>query len=608
MGQEMPTANDWRHLSNGRVIPSRSYCDQPYIARTDDGAWVCVLTTGAGREGQHGQYVVTMRSTDQGQTWEEPVPLEPTDGPEASYAVMMKVPTGRLYCLYNHNTDNVREVPNVDGSPQRRVDSLGHYVFKYSDDHGRSWSTERYPIAIREFEIDRENVLGGEIRFFWNVGRPMVLEDAAYASLHKVGNFGPGFFVRTEGVLMRSENILTETDPSKVTWETLPDGEAGLRTPEGKKSVAEEHSYVCLSDGSFFCVYRTIEGHPGQAYSRDRGRTWTVPEFMTSRPGGRRIKHPRAANFVWRCENGNYLYWFHNHGGRFVGEMPGGNGPYEDRNPAWLCGGVEHDSPEGKVIHWSEPEILLYDDDTFIRMSYPDLVEEGGKYYVTETQKNLARVHEIEPGLLEGLWAQSENAQIATEGLILGAPDEGPVLPPGEIPMPSLPLFHQRDGTRADHGSRDLRAGFSLDLWLVLESLDAGQRIIDSRNSTGQGLVLETTDRGTVRLVLNDGRSESGWDCDPGVLSAGRLHHVGIVVDGGPKIMTFIVDGALCDGGDRRQFGWGRFSPLLRHANGSPTLRVAPEMEGEIRRLRIYDRALRTSEIVANYQAGRLPA
>ena len=269
--------------------------------------------------------------------------------------------------------------------------------------------------------------------------------------------------------------------------------------------------------------------------------------------------------------------------------------------------GVEHDSPEGKVIHWSEPEILLYDDDTFIRMSYPDLVEEGGKYYVTETQKNLARVHEIEPGLLEGLWAQSENAQIATEGLILGAPDEGPVLPPGEIPMPSLPLFHQRDGTRADHGSRDLRAGFSLDLWLVLESLGAGQRIIDSRNSTGQGLVLETTERGTVRLAMSDGRSESSWDCDPGVLSAGRLHHVGIVVDGGPKIMTFIVDGALCDGGDRRQFGWGRFSTLLRHANGSPSLRVAPEMEGEIRRLRIYHRALRTSEIVANYQAGRLP-
>ena len=34
-------------------------------------------------------------------------------------------------------------------------------------------------------------------------------------------------------------------------------------------------------------------------------------------------------------------------------------------------------------------------------------------------------------------------------------------------------------------------------------------------------------------------------------------------------MISFVVDGRLCDGGDFRQFGWGRFSPHLRHANGS---------------------------------------
>ena len=57
----------------------------------------------------------------------------------------------------------------------------------------------------------------------------------------------------------------------------------------------------------------------------------------------------------------------------------------------WLAGGVETDSPKGKIIRWSQPEIALYDDDPFIRMSYPDLVEEGGKYYLTETQKDLGQ-------------------------------------------------------------------------------------------------------------------------------------------------------------------------------------------------------------------------
>ena len=36
-------------------------------------------------------------------------------------------------------------------------------------------------------------------------------------------------------------------------------------------------------------------------------------------------------------------------------------------------------------------EIALYDDDPFIRMSYPDLIEEDGELYLFETQKDKAR-------------------------------------------------------------------------------------------------------------------------------------------------------------------------------------------------------------------------
>ena len=82
--------NDFRLLSHGNVIPSEYYADQPYIVKTDDGGWLCCLTTGAGAEGASGQHVVTMKSFDEGKTWSKPVPVEPDGSPENSYAVMAK--------------------------------------------------------------------------------------------------------------------------------------------------------------------------------------------------------------------------------------------------------------------------------------------------------------------------------------------------------------------------------------------------------------------------------------------------------------------------------------------------------------------------------------
>jgi len=591
---------DSRHIANGRIIPSESYADQPYIVSTDDGAWLCVMTTGPGSEGATGQHVVSRRSTDQGRTWEQPVALEPADGSEVSYAVLLKVPYGRVYAFYNHNTDNVREVKREDGGVFRRVDSLGHYVFKYSDDHGRTWSPNRYPVPIREFECDRNNVYGGKLRFFWNVGRPLILGDTAIMVLHKVGAMGPGFFSQSEGAFFKSRNILTERDPEKLTFETLPDGDVGLRTPPGGGRVAEEQSIVALSDGSLYCVYRTIDGWPVHAYSRDGGHTWTPPAYKTYTPGGRRVKNPRAANFAWNCSNGKFLYWFHNHGGRFIGELGaggrGGRSPFDDRNPAWLMAGREIVTPQGRMLEWSQPEILLYDDDPFIRISYPDLVEEGGKFYVTETQKSIGRIHEIPSALLEGLFHQFDHQHVATNQLALDLPYPAPAV----AKMPPLPEFHQRDARFEDQRSRDLRAGFTLDFWLTLDAFTPSQALLDSRDATGRGLLVTATETGTIRITLHDGRQESSWESDRGALQTGTPQHAVITMDGGPKIITFVVNGMLGDGGDERQFGWGRFSPTLRAPNGADTVAIG---EG-VRSLRLYTRALSTSEAVGNFRAG----
>lgn len=590
----------------GWEIPTESYSDQPYVVETDSGEWLCVLTTGVGEEGSGGQHVIAVRSSDNGRTWSDPVDVESAHGPEASYAVLLKVPSGRIYCFYNYNADNIREViaddPPFDGGVNKRVDTLGYFVFKYTDDGGRTWSDKRWTIPVRETEIDRRNPYKGKIRFHWNVGRAFLDEGIAYVPLHKVGGFGSGFITSNEGFLLKSENLAAVTDPDAAVWETLPDGEHGLRTPPGGSLISGEHSFSVLSDGSFYCVYRTIDGYPVCAYSRDKGHTWETPAYKQY-ADGRRMKHPRAANFAWKCRNGKFLYWFHNHGGHFIREMKSltGMGPYDDRNPVWVSGGLEADGPTGRVIKWTQPEILFYDDDPFIRMSYPDLIEKDGNYYITETQKDKGRIHEVPADFFEALWNQFHNRNLTANGLLLDLPENGEALT-GHVKMPELPLFNERDNETPDYRTKNLRQGFSMDMWVRFDSLAPGSILLDTTTETGKGLRLELTRRGTLEILMNDGRMENRWDSDP-VFETGRLHHIAIIVDAGPRIISFIIDGKFCDGGEYRQFGWGRFSMNLRDARGGEFLRIAPEFDGHIRKLRIYDRALTTSEAIGNYNA-----
>jgi hypothetical protein len=575
---QMQKAMDPRNIKWGSEIPREHYCDQPYVVVTESGEWVCVMTTGAGVEGEWGQHVVSTVSTDQGQSWSPLLDIEPANGAESSWVMPLLLPSGRIYAFYTYNYQNMREVI-ADPHPLPRVDTLGQLMFKYSDDNGRSWSKERYHAPIREMQIDRDNPYGGKVQFFWGVGKPVIHAEAVYIGLAKVGSFGVGFMASSEGIFLKSTNILTETNPELVVWETLPDGEQGIKAPLGK--VADEHNLAGLSDGSLYCTYRTVEGHNGQAYSRDGGHTWTSPNYAEYTPSGRKLKHPRAANFVRKFSNGKFILWFHNHG-KDNRETP--SLAYQDRNPAWMCGGVEVNGH----IHWSQPEIILYDDDPQVRISYPDFIEDQGRYFITETQKTVARVHEVDAALLEAMWNQHTHDQVAEKGLALFI-DE--LAAAGiTIQMPDLP---------------DLKkgGGFSIDFWMRAEGREANGTVLDTRKKDGKGIAISFTKRRTVSITLSDGRCECSWESDESLLSPNEWHHVAINVDGGPSIITFVVNGMLCDGGKQRQFGWGRFSPNLMNVNGSEQACIAPGGQIKLADLRIYNRCLLTSEAVGNYRA-----
>ena len=541
---------DWRDVANGLPIHEHGYCDQPYVVQLEDGAWLCVFTTNSGHEGTPSQFVVATRSTDRGESWSEPVPIEPPDGPEASWAVPLVTDFGRVYAFYTFNGDDIHQHP--DDGREIRADMLGWHAFRYSDDGGRSWS-ERHRLPMRVTAADRGNDWGGGVQIFWGIDKPVAVDGTVYFGFTKLGRY---MLDEGEGWFWRSGNILTERDPERIDWELLPDGEHGIRHPE-YGSIQEEHNAVPLSDGSLYCVYRTTLGFIAETISTDGGRSWSEPQPVRYASGAV-IKNPRACPRLWRTESGRYLLWFHNHGGT----------DFRDRNPAWITGGMERN---GRIA-WSEPEVLLYSDDLSYdtgRLSYPDLIEEDGRVWITVTQKTAATVHEVDASLLEGLW----NPPSTPEPIAVLEPGTGDT-----IAMPALPSLQG--------------GGFSIHMELQAGDIGPGDVLFAARSDAGPRIAIAGTEGGAISVIMSDGEVDLEWTSAPGAIGDA----ITLTFDGGPNVITLVKDGILCDGGDTHREGWGRFSPEL----GAVMPRETPaRFHPAVTRFSVFDRALRTAEAIA---------
>lgn len=555
--------SDWRNIENAvSVIPNENYADQPYVVNAKNGDWVCVLTTGPGTESQEGQHMVASISSDQGKSWSELINIEESDAPPSSWGIPYVTPYGRIYVFYTFNGDKIDSFP--DGEPLRHNTELGWYCYKYSDDNGRTWS-ERHRIPMRKTTLDYINPWNGEVQLFWGISKPFSHENSMYFSFTKMGIHPQDM---GEGFLYRSDNINTERDVSKIKWELLPEGNTGISyTPMGV--TQEEHNVVPLNNGDLYCSYRTSEGYPANAYSSDNGRTWSTPEYITY-ADGRVLKSPRACPRVFKTSNGKYLLWYHNN------NIKGYKG---HRNPVWISGGIEKD---GK-IHWSQPEVLLYGPPELRGMSYPDMVEEDGKFWITETQKTVARVHPVDKNLFEELWKQGTEKKITREGLIL---EKSNISGKTDLASPELP---------------DLEDGsFSIELLVNINELRAGQVILDNTDQQGNGIKIAMTPERTVELTLHDGENRDSLDTDPGTVIKGE-NHIVFIVDGRANLLISVVNGKICDGGRYRLQGWSWFDEKISNVNFSEDLKLASDLDGSIKKLRIYDRYLSTSEAISNY-------
>jgi len=577
--QEQIPDPDNRNIRNGSVIYKDGYSDQPFVVATQDGHWLCVLTTGAGHEGNWGQHIIALKSKDEGATWKKISKVEPPTGPHASWAIPLVTPKGRVFVFYTYNEDSV--------SDNLRNDMLGVFAYKYSDDHGKTWSEQRYKIPVPQTSIDRANSTGGEQMLFWSVCKPFIHDDKVYITFTKRKDNTHGAV--GEGFVLKGENITTAADPQNISWNMYPQADVGLKGPMGP--VAEEHNTVMLSDGTLYTVYRTVDGYIGHAYSRDDGLSWTAPAHATYEPGGKRkIKQPRANARIEQFENGKYILWYHNFGGKHF-KYPDDLG----RNPVWISGGTEQDG----YMHWSEPEILLYDQDPKVRISYPDWIHGEDKTWVTETQKSIARVHEVDPKLLQAVWNQEQANTLTRQGLVLEAGEKACRSKKLSMSKLDYPLSGN---------------GLTIEMWVDFKDLKNGQTVLYAMDEQKRGVSVLTTNNRTVEIHLKDGQNSFSWFNDYEMLQPHTNHHIVFIVDGLSNIVSVVVDGVRCDGGEYRKHGWGRLpdgfgkikwtDQLLVMPDHSPGLFAFP-FEGVVKQLRIYDRYLLISEAIGNYQAER---
>ncbi len=554
---------DWRDIENGQVIPTEKggYCDQPSLTVLSDGSWLCSVTTSGGLEGSAAQYVSVMRSRDKGRSWSAPRRLEPMeDGRcwESSYSKLITGPDGTVFCFYCYNDRHL--TAKEAGFP--RIDMGVSFCCRYSRDGGESWS-ERKKIPVDDTLLDRTmphiSPSGEKVPLYWNVARVLIHDGAVYVPLTKLGN-RDGFMSHGEGLLLKSDSLLS--DPDHAAWVTLPEGGCGITGVEGFDTVSEEHCYVILASGVVVCTFRTANGRSGCALSHDCGRSFGKP-FLLRYPDGREVKNTRANNTFWDIGGGRYLYWFTNCGRR----------GYYPRNPAWLCAAVE----EGGALRLSQPEIVLYTVVPGSGFSYPDIIVEAERIYISETQKSIARIHEIPMSFIDSVFRQFDPSAR------LDIPPDA-VLRPGVNAVGPLEIYREFE-LRPDYVTPGLTFDFDIDF-------RGAQSVLEAIDGCDCGIAIRVGAQGRLEAEISEAREtiylRSERCLIPGV------NHVSVVFDFVAGVAYFVVNGRLLDGGSEHECGWRLISRGISGA-GAPDCAV---VHPDIPLVKVYFRALSVTDCV----------
>jgi len=305
-------------------------CNQQVVGIVSKTDAYLVTWTMASEESRPDQRVAISRSTDKGRSWSAAEIID-GDSPKhpgaASYSWLFQVPkTGRIYCFYLKNDPGVITV---------RRDITGWLKWQYSDDDGVTWHRvdARFDMGRGEWTSADPKVPTSFIGIYapHTTSWGDVLFSFARYGLKKKGSRNYGNWM-PEVYFMRLDNILTESDPEKLTFSILPASPQGVRiTRSNGLFWGNEPSWIELSDRRLMTAIRTKNDAVYYAVSSDRGKSWTEPEPL--RYGdGRIVLNPNAPCPMVKLHDGRIVLMFHN------AKQSSTFGP---RNPIWISMGKE---------------------------------------------------------------------------------------------------------------------------------------------------------------------------------------------------------------------------------------------------------------------------
>jgi len=376
---------------------------------TKSGAFFAVWTS-AYTESNANQHILFSVSRDKGHTWNKP---ETIAGPEevnpegkgmASWGFPIYVPAmNRIYVFYLKNI----------GPNDWHKGISGTMSFVYTEDEGESWSSE-YTLAFRRTAIMSPNPEVPQNWIIWQqpveITPGQILGCGTVWASKSEKQKNPAMPGGTECWFWRFDNILKERDPTKLKVTLLPEGSYGIRMPEHPDSIdsaAEEPTVLRLSDGRWFCVFRTHQGCVGYSVSTDEGKSWLEAKPLRYHDKGEIILHPRSSCPIYPLEDGRFFVTTHNNDG----SANGGRHPYDayrNRTPTFYLLGKEMLDKTQPV--WFSAPIKFLDNQAkpmgpegriSVGIYTSFFIQEGKRYYFYPDRKHFLLGRFITDAMLE---------------------------------------------------------------------------------------------------------------------------------------------------------------------------------------------------------------
>lgn len=343
----------------------------------------------------------------------------------------------------------------------------------------------------------------------------------------------------------------------------------------GLPSKLSHANMVEIGKGKLLKIAKSDSASIIGSVSSDGGATWSS-DFILKYEDGSKILNPNSYPQIYKMANGTLALLFYNNSSK----------SYSGGNPIWISGGRIDASGD---VKWSQPEILVYNKNYERNFSLPNLLEKDNSAWILTRSGKRGVLNRASPRVLRAVSNPVDNV-LATRDLVFNPR-----------------AFKNGGATFVMPKLKDVsKHGITIDFVARFTDSSVGKLVFDNMDNSGKGIQVLTDKNRSLRVIVNDGKTKLDWTTDTEMFQPGKLAHIAIILDGRANVLMSVANGKLNDGNGLRPFGWYSFYGEIGSVNGAIRAEVGRADGVEIKRFRIYSRALLVSEVLSNYRYERM--